>query len=102
MFSSRWFNRLNNFGKTKGINRAHLQDRIKTNRYLLDNELSFEEFWLYIDKFDRTIIALSSENSKINEIKYIPINETLDLFKAMKIGFSFGKRKEGAYLKSLI
>src|ERR1035437_8362655 len=46
-----------------GINRSHIhQDRSKTNVYLLEHDLSYDQFWEYLTKMDVVALATSSEN----------------------------------------
>jgi len=84
-----------------GINRAHIsQDRIDTNTYLLNNDLSFDDFWSYIICNDATVLATSSENKKNEFSKILPIDESLNLFTPS--GFKWKHNKsEIDFLKDL-
>lgn len=77
-----------------GINRAHIsQDRLITNMYLLDNDLSPEEFWKYLYENDNTVLATSSENKKNVFSEIIKINESQDMFNAKGFAWKHNKKE---------
>jgi hypothetical protein len=92
----------NNF-KTKtgiGINRAHKQDRIKTNDYLLNNDIDYTIWADYFIKHNECVLSTSSENYSNQLSKVYPIDSSLGLFKSS--GFAWRHRKlEQAYLQEL-
>ena len=50
------------------INRSHIQDRNLTNRHLLENPFTEEEWWSYFRKHNKTILAISEENKNISKL----------------------------------
>ena len=87
--------------KNLPIQRAHIFDRDVWYSELLEKEWSCSGDWYnFIKEKDITVLALSSENSKIRSIRYIEFPENINLFKSNRISWSHTKKEEN-FLKSL-
>ena len=86
----------------KGIQRAHLNDRIITFSEMLGHPepMTAQEMANYYEERDQTVLALSSQNKNINDLDFIPIDDP-SLFAAQRFGFYFTKKREGAFLRGL-
>jgi len=82
-----------------GIQRSHIVDRQYFLSEILDVPFNSEdELFDYYYENDKTILALSSENSNLDKAKIIPFDE--DLFKNKSVGYSYTKKEE-VFLKKI-
>lgn len=84
-----------------GIQRAHLNQRDHWYEELLTEEWKDATAWYeFIVKNDSTILALSGENKKINEIDYLLFGEREEtLFKSNRVSWKHNK-EEVEFLKN--
>lgn len=93
------------FRKESGmkINRAHIEDRADTYKFLLTSNLNFDQWWKHFLPKNKTILAISEENKNIkivpNDEKFI-IPKHLNLFKSSGFAWRHGKL-EVEFLKQL-
>lgn len=91
-------------GKNLPIQRAHLNDRDVWYTDLFQKEFQNHIDWYdFICKNDNTILALSTENKKINEIDYILFDENsikLSFFKSTRISWKHSERERN-FLKMI-
>lgn len=88
----------------RGVQRAHLFERIETIRMLLEDDtpLREEQVFEIWNKRDKTVLGLSSENKRISETPYYEINNPVgEFFPNNYIGYRFTQRREGAFLRNL-
>ena len=91
------------FVYSKGIQRAHLNDRMHTITDMIERPepMTAAAMAEYYDERDHTVLALSGQNSKINSLEFIPIDDPT-VFVSTSVGFRFAKKREGALLRELV
>ena len=90
--------------RPRGVQRAHLFNRIDTSREILETQspLIEAELFDHWNSRDMTILSLSGENKNIAGIDAIHIeNPNGELFSNSYIGYSFKANHEGVLLSSL-
>lgn len=90
--------------KVQGMERAHLTDRFKMIRHVLErNEpMSSEELFQYWRETDRVVIALKAENRGNALGQWVPFeNPEARYFARLGIGFQYRHAIEGDLLRSL-
>lgn len=91
--------------KPKGIQRAHLVDRVETFRQLLNaaNPVQRSHFQELVSDGDRTVLCLEGQNKRIAGIPFIALeNPDGKLFANKFIGCSYRSRHEGEALRQLM
>lgn len=88
-------------GSGSKVQRAHLHNRSETFNIMMQMKFNdYEELWGFYFRRDKTVLALSSENSNINNMNYIEINQDRALFKNGTVGWKH-TQKEREFLKEL-
>ena len=99
----------NNFVLKSGIfQRDHFyQGRDITIRKMLDNHMTFENWWPWFWDNDKTVIVTKNEHNSQNYIynfenEIIEIDWTKGFFKCQKtVGFHYTKKNEGMFIRQL-
>lgn len=90
--------------RPKGVQRAHLFNRIETIKMLLSASELFSKEALFDtwQSRDKTILCLAKENRKINELEHCEIdNPDGRYFSNAYIGYSYSPSLEGKLLNSM-
>ena len=97
----------NSFNYKSGIfQRDHcFQARITTFRKMLKNLMTYEEWWTWFWKNDKTVLVTKTEHHKKSynfKEDIIPIDWKEGFFQCAKtIGFVYSKKNEGKFLEKL-
>ena len=97
----------NSFNYKSGIfQRDHcFQARITTFRKMLKNLMTYEEWWTWFWKNDKTVLVTKTEHHKKSynfKEDIIPIDWKEGFFQCAKtIGFEYKKKNEGKFLEKL-
>jgi hypothetical protein len=86
-----------------GINRSHLVDRNTTYRKLLkDPKRDLNDWWTFYYENDKCVFATKSENMSggVGD-DYIPIDESLGLFRSKGYAWTHRKGVEDEFLRAL-
>lgn len=90
--------------RLQGIERAHLTDRFKMIRHILDRDepLSHDDLFSYWRETDQVVIALKGENRSDSLGEWIPFdNAEARYFPRLGIGFNFRHDIEGDLMRTL-
>ncbi len=89
----------------KGVQRAHLCDRIDTAAMVLARNLplTMSELFDIWEGRDQTVLGLSTENKTISETRYHKIlNPNGELFSNKYVGYRYSRSREGRYLQTIL
>ncbi|MBS9718496.1 hypothetical protein ACFFUT_09135 [Pseudohalocynthiibacter aestuariivivens] len=90
--------------RPKGIQRAHIFNRIDTVKELLNCDIPVEpeELFRTWELRDKTILCLNKENRRISEHKHFKIANPNGLhFTNAYIGYSYSPQRDGQFLREL-